>query len=380
MTRPRRDPRQDRAERLVAGSTRPRFRIKPNERGRKRIDPRGILARLIVPAQRKRIDRSASGTVTPIASPIAPQGRAPAIKIIAEPAFLVAAVAEAPGGRLTPHDRQVLGAAQILADGGGAVLLIAPPLVDSPGALGADRLLTMELGADALAAIISALNLRHMIFPETALGGDLARRVAAATGQALFPDIEQLTARQVARPARGRRIEQRSAPPALLSLAADIVPAYSGPPREARPIEPIPHPKSRLGIQSARILPRDAATIALAEADFVVAAGNGVSDFEQFRALAQALGATPGASRVVCDEGKMPRDRQVGASGTVLTGSCYLALGISGAPQHLQGVADMEHVIAVNTDLHAAMVKRAGLAIIADAQAVMQALIRKLRP
>jgi electron transfer flavoprotein alpha subunit len=345
---------------------------------RPRRDPRGALARQIVPAQRRRIDRTATGGSTIIASPTVPTIREQAITIIAEPAFLVACVAEAPGGRLTPHDRQVLGAAQILTEGGGAVLLIAPPLAESPGALGADRVVTVELGADALAAIISALSPRHMIFPETALGGDLARRVAALTGLPLFPDIEQLTARQVARPARGRRIEQRSAPPALLSLAADIVPPYSGPPREARPIEPPKKQQPASGFQTARILPRDAAEIALAEADFVVAAGNGVTDFDQFHAMAQALGATPGASRVVCDTGKMPRDRQVGASGTVLSGSCYLALGISGAPQHLQGVAGMEHVIAVNTDLHAAMVKRAGLAIVADAQAVMQALIRKL--
>ncbi len=119
--------------------------------------------------------------------------------------------------------------------------------------------------------------------------------------------------------------------------------------------------------------------MALAEADFVAAAGNGVTDLAGFQALAAALGATPGASRVLCDAGLMPRDRQVGASGTVLSGSCYLAFGIAGAPQHLQGVAGVAHVIAVNTDLHAAMIKRATLAIIADAQQVIPALQALLR-
>jgi electron transfer flavoprotein alpha subunit len=57
-----------------------------------------------------------------------------------------------------------------------------------------------------------------------------------------------------------------------------------------------------------------------------------------------------------------------------------LAFGIAGAPQHLQGVAGVEHVIAVNTDLHAAMIKRARLAIIADAQLVIPALHALLRP
>jgi electron transfer flavoprotein alpha subunit len=110
----------------------------------------------------------------------------------------------------------------------------------------------------------------------------------------------------------------------------------------------------------------------------VVSAGNGVTDFDAFRALARALGATPGASRMVCDAGLMPRDAQVGASGTVLAARCYFALGIAGAPQHLQGVANCEQIVAVNTDLHAAMIARAALAVVADAQAVMPALLALL--
>ena len=74
----------------------------------------------------------------------------------------------------------------------------------------------------------------------------------------------------------------------------------------------------------------------------------------------------------------MPRRTQVSASSTILAATCYLALGISGAPQHLQGVAGCEHVVAVNTDLHAAMIERAGLAIVQDAQPVMPALLRLL--
>ncbi|HSI39163.1 MAG TPA: FAD-binding protein, partial [Xanthobacteraceae bacterium] len=128
----------------------------------------------------------------------------------------------------------------------------------------------------------------------------------------------------------------------------------------------------------ARTVPADPATVPLAEADFVVSAGNGVSDFALFRALVAALDATPGASRMVCDAGLMPRGAQVGASGTVLDARCYFALGIAGAPQHLQGVARCEHVVAVNTDLHAAMVERAGLAVVADAQKVMPALLALL--
>ncbi len=118
----------------------------------------------------------------------------------------------------------------------------------------------------------------------------------------------------------------------------------------------------------------DAAALPLAEADFIVAAGNGVTDWPVFHRVVSALGATLGGSRVVCDAGHLPRHRQVGASGTLVEPRCYLAFGIAGASQHLQGIARCERVIAVNTDLHAAMIKRADLAIVADAQAVMPAL------
>ena len=125
-------------------------------------------------------------------------------------------------------------------------------------------------------------------------------------------------------------------------------------------------------------VPADPATVPLGLAEFVTSAGNGIHDLDAFRQLVAALHATPGASRVLCDAGLMPRQSQVGASGTVLAATCYFALGISGAPQHLQGVAGCEHVVAVNTDLHAAMIERAGLAIVKDAQKVMPALLRLL--
>src|SRR5262249_6444568 len=111
-----------------------------------------------------------------------------------------------------------------------------------------------------------------------------------------------------------------------------------------------------------------------AEADFIVAAGNGVVDWPAFHDLAAALGAAEGGSRAVCDQGHLPRDRQVGTSGTLVKPRCYLALGIAGAPQHLAGIVSGERVVAVNTDLHAEMIRRADLAIVADAQPIMARL------
>jgi electron transfer flavoprotein alpha subunit len=154
---------------------------------------------------------------------------------------------------------------------------------------------------------------------------------------------------------------------------------YRGTAHEVEPLEPIAVPVQR-GILSAEPIKINAAEIPLGQAGVVIAAGNGVRDFNGFLHLARALRATPGASRVVCDAGFLPRTLQVGASGTVLDADVYIAFGISGAPQHLQGIGKVDHVVAINTDLHAAMIARAELAIIADAQDIMPALRAVLQP
>jgi electron transfer flavoprotein alpha subunit len=119
----------------------------------------------------------------------------------------------------------------------------------------------------------------------------------------------------------------------------------------------------------------DAAQVALEEADFIVSAGNGVTDVGAFERLAGAFGAAIGASRVAVDNGMFTRDKQIGATGKTVEASVYIAFGISGAVQHLQGIKDCRHVIAVNLDGSAPIVKRANLTIIADTQATISSLI-----
>ncbi|MFC6491947.1 electron transfer flavoprotein subunit alpha/FixB family protein [Ancylobacter dichloromethanicus] len=392
MSRPRKDPRAARAAHRVAGGTRPRFDLAatPAPTGRLRRDPRAEERLALVPGTaRRRLDRAqrvpaAEAAPSAITAAI---DAAPRLVVIAEPAYLVALVPDAPGGRLTPADRQLFGAARALADaGGGAVLALVERPGEEFGPAGADRVLALpvsgydpEAKALALNAALAALDLRHVLFPESADGGDLARRLAALSGAPFFAAAESLSPKAVTRAAHGRRVEQRRAPPRLISLAPDAVAPHAGSRHEALPVAfAFPEPTGG-GILSAEFIPADPAKVPLAEADFVVSAGNGVTDLATFRALVAALNATPGASRMLCDAGLMPRSAQVGASGTVLDARGYFALGIAGAPQHLQGVARCEHVIAVNTDLHAAMIERAGLAVVADAQLVMPALLRLLQ-
>jgi electron transfer flavoprotein alpha subunit len=123
---------------------------------------------------------------------------------------------------------------------------------------------------------------------------------------------------------------------------------------------------------------QDAASVALEESDFIVAAGAGVENIGTLQSLAGALGAAIGASRVAVDAGRFPRDKQIGATGKTVSASAYMAVGISGAVQHLQGIKDCRHVIAINRDAGAPIVKRADLTIIGDAEEVMQALLRRI--
>jgi electron transfer flavoprotein alpha subunit len=115
--------------------------------------------------------------------------------------------------------------------------------------------------------------------------------------------------------------------------------------------------------------------VALEEARFIVSAGAGVSDWSLFDRLAQTLRASRGGSRVVCDAGSVARERQIGASGITVTAECYLALGISGAPQHLSGIERCGYVIAVNRDRQAPIFGRANLGFVADSHELMQAVL-----
>jgi electron transfer flavoprotein alpha subunit len=396
MTRARRDPRRERAAHAVAGAARPRFDLAASPPSRRpRRDPRAERAAQRVEAAKPRFDASLEvdrAMPQPLAGPAivnAPREK-PAPNILAEPAFFVLVVPDTANGTLTAHDRELLGAARVLAGDSAAVIVLAGDDCPDLDVAGADRRVAAPLAPaeaydpDAAAihvvATMAALSPRHVLFAESADGGDLARRVAALTGEPLFTNAEAVTPKLLRRAARNRRVEQSSAPPRLISVAPGAVAPYAGAPREALVVElELQAAVARESpISNSSVVPADPATVPLALADFVAAAGNGITDFASFHALAAALAATPGASRVLCDAGVMPRDRQVGASGTVLAARCYLALGIAGAQQHLQGVAGCEHVIAVNTDLHAAMIERADLAIVQDAQLVMPALLAAL--
>jgi len=128
-------------------------------------------------------------------------------------------------------------------------------------------------------------------------------------------------------------------------------------------------------------LPADPATMDLAEAPRIVAAGAGLGDRDQIavlEAVAGALGASVGATRLVTDYGWLPGERQIGTTGVMVQPELYLAVGVSGAVQHTAGLGHPAHIIAVNTDPSCPMMELADLALVCDGPAFLAELARLL--
>lgn len=297
-------------------------------------------------------------------------------------------------GALDEHARQVVAAAAIVADKNTeVVLLVFGELTDDAAALGADKVVEVpELARPAFAPDRALAALRdcaaafkpaHVLMPDNATGdGDLGRRYAARAKASVATHVVEIDAAHVGCMADAGRSFATRAWPEVILLDAEAVssklPFVGAGERIALPSAGGEGGSSAastsLDYADRGTTQLDAAQVALEEADFIISAGNGVTDIAAFEALAQTLGAAVGASRVAVDNGHFTRDKQVGATGKTVNASVYIAFGISGAVQHLQGIKDCRHVIAVNLDASAPIVKRANLTVIADTQPTIAAL------
>lgn len=119
----------------------------------------------------------------------------------------------------------------------------------------------------------------------------------------------------------------------------------------------------------------------LTQAPLIVAIGRGIKapeNIPQAEALAKALGGEIAASRPICDEGWLPMERQIGSSGQTVAPKLYLALGISGAIQHVVGMKGARTIVAINKDSNAPIFEIADYGIVADIFEVMPALTEEV--
>lgn len=122
--------------------------------------------------------------------------------------------------------------------------------------------------------------------------------------------------------------------------------------------------------------------ILLTDAEVVVAGGRGMKspdNWKPIEELAAELGAATACSRPVSDEGWRPHSEHVGQTGKIIAPNVYIALGISGAIQHLGGVSAAKHIIAINTDKDAPIFEAAEYGIVGDAHKILPELIEKVK-
>jgi electron transfer flavoprotein alpha subunit len=123
-------------------------------------------------------------------------------------------------------------------------------------------------------------------------------------------------------------------------------------------------------------------SVDLTQASLIVAIGRGIKapeNIPQAQALAKAIGGEIAASRPICDEGWLPMERQIGSSGQTVAPKLYLALGISGAIQHVVGMKGARTIVAINKDANAPIFEIADYGVVGDIFEIMPALTEELQ-
>jgi electron transfer flavoprotein alpha subunit len=314
-------------------------------------------------------------------------------------------VTEQRDAALRKSSLETVAAARQLADALGATvdaLVIGAGPVSGTEALaraGADQILTATHPSFALyqpdghAATVAATGKGHaaILFAATATGRDLAPRVAARLGVGLATDVTAVEAEGgkivVTRPVYGGKALQRlrlDAAPALLSLRPNTVPVTDVPKAGTAVTVDVPAFTARVTVTGVKA--PAVATLDVGEANIVISGGRGLKEpvhFKLLEDLAQALGgAAVGASRAVVDAGWRDHASQVGQTGKTVSPGLYVAVGISGAIQHLAGMRTAKTIVAINRDKDAPIFKVADYGIVGDLFEIVPRLtaeITKLR-
>jgi electron transfer flavoprotein alpha subunit len=228
--------------------------------------------------------------------------------------------------------------------------------------------------ADALATKAASDSPDLILFGATPSGRDVAARLAAKLKRAYLSECTDLkidgTSVEATRGMYAGKVRARvRAPlPAVCSVRPNAFPLAEG---AAEPAVQAVAAGDVPGLAFVRFEPTQSGggRVSLSEARVIVSGGRGLKGPEgwtQVEALADVLGAALGASRAVTDAGWRPNEEQVGQTGKTVTPDLYIALGISGAIQHLAGMTSSKVIVAVNKDPDADIFKVADYGVVGD--------------
>lgn len=272
---------------------------------------------------------------------------------------------------------------ELASYGASKIYLAEHPLLDS---YSTDAYSTLLIG------LISKYKPNIVLYPATKLGRDLAPRVAAALELGLTADCTGLSIKDglllQTRPAFGGNVMadiiSPFTRPQMATVRPNVMPKGEPVPREPEIIDI----KVNLDSRAIRTVIKEIIKLpappgkSVEEADIIVAGGRGVGSKEGFKVLeelALELNAAVGASRAAVDLGWLPKQAQVGQSGTTVSPKLYIACGVSGAIQHQVGMKGSKIILAINKDQEAPIFNLATYGIVGDLFEVVPALTQAVR-
>ena len=228
-----------------------------------------------------------------------------------------------------------------------------------------------------------------MAFPHTYQVRDFAPALAARLNEVLISDVVAIAdgpvfTRQLLQGRLAGNYRQPGDGPCLISVQAGAFRADEAVASGPAAIETF---KPEIDPDAIRTKPGEpfrgtAQTVDLGSAPLIVGVGRGIKEAENLpvvQELAAALGAELAASRPICDNGWLPMERQVGSSGQTVSPKLYLAVGISGAIQHLVGMKGSQCIVAINKDPDAPIFEVADYGIVGDLFEVVPALTEAIK-
>jgi electron transfer flavoprotein alpha subunit len=245
----------------------------------------------------------------------------------------------------------------------------------------------------ALAGAVAQLEPDWVVFSHTYHVRDFAPRVAARLGGVLVGDVighrveggEVTLVRQIFQGKLSADVRCAGPGPWMASFQAGSFRPDAARTSDAKaPVRSLEVPLDGVEVrwEPEERFKEAKAAVDLSAASRIVAVGRGIKGEENLglaRELAEALGAELAASRPICDNGWLPMDRQIGSSGQTVAPALYLAVGISGAIQHVVGMKNSGLIVAINKDREAPIFDLADVGIVGDLFEVVPAVVRKLR-